>query len=148
MTNPPCAAGVPPGLRWCLSIPPQRGVDQVTKLLLTYALRRLSLREARRDLDEPRQHVPRYSRSQEPDQLLGLDARPVPEDDEDLDVVLAELRRNADGGGLGHGWMVVDDLLHLEGGDVLASPPDGVLEPRVAAVLPGVAWPAPGITGT
>src|ERR1700744_490664 len=114
--------------------------------MLAHPLGRLGLREAGNDLDEPREHEPRHPWAQELDQLRRLDTHPAPEHDEDLDVVLAELRRNPDGGGFGDGWMVVDDRLHLERRDVLAPSPDGVLEP-VDEVAVAVPVHPEGITG-
>ena len=59
----------------------------------------------------------------------GRELGPVLEHDDDHHLLLAQLGGNPDRGRLGHGLVVVDHLLDLPRGDVLAAPADRVLEP-------------------
>src|SRR5438128_726377 len=72
------------------------------------------------------------------DQLFARGARPVVQDDVGLDGLVAHGIRDADHGGVEHGGMLLQGLLHLRGGHVLAGALDHILLPvheEEAAVL-------------
>src|SRR6266852_7137805 len=72
------------------------------------------------------------------DQLFARGARPVVQDDIGLDGLVAHGVRDADHGGIEHGGMLLQGLLHLRGGHVLAGALDHILLPvheEEAAVL-------------
>ncbi len=89
------------------------------------------------ELDVARDHEPGQPRLAERDQLGRLQVGAGPAHDDQLDVIFPEIRRHADGGGLEHRGVQVDLALQVEGRDVLAPPPDRVLDP-VEEVEPAV----------
>src|SRR5262249_7366979 len=97
--------------------------------LLQLAGRRL--RQRVEELHEARHREPRHPLLAVVEQRLGSEPLPRLEHHAPLDLVLTALVGRLDGhhGALRDERMGADDLLDLEGRDVLAAPPDAILDP-------------------
>src|SRR5437660_2608101 len=86
-------------------------------------------RERVAELDRRRTLVVRHARPTERDQVVRARRRPRPQHDQRLDRLAPFLVGDADHRGLGHGRMLIEAVLHLDRGDVLAAGDDHVLLP-------------------